>query len=664
MGTALQRLKELPAAAWIAIVGLIASTAIYGWSFPRGLELGFDEGSHYLETERPWASPYFHTLYAWYAHGIWKLLGAKIVSMRWFALVAQLACAAWLAVAARGWLARSGWRTLPPVSVLVPLVMLWSVVCYTIGSIAVTYTSLSAWFSIMWLALVFHGDNREGKTSWSIIAGVWLLALLTCTTKPSTGAFLLGFAFLLTLGWRLPSRPLAARIQRVCICAALVVIVVCSSGLLRLKTGGDPWDLSMESSALMNFVTWAARYVSSDALRLTVVSLWKEPLREVMAALGHYACALGVMVGMMVASVGVRPRAWLGAVALGALIALGCGVVPALQIEFSGWKAFIIALVVTVACAGSVRTPSSRGAVVVGALGAQLAADAWGIIAPGETFFFGADHEFRVIFILLVAAMALLFVRREDLKFNSTANALLIVVIALVMPVLGWFGSGCQLGARAGYHFGVWVVFIVCGVAAVANEQQVRRWLCGLSLGMTLLAVNAIYVCRVPRPINASFPLLNEETKTVRVGPRSESMVFGAKTGGMISRVKSVLKEHGFEKEGPIFAFYDFPGLVFLVGGTSPGATWYMSPGYEHPSSGVGVLAYNTRNILVAPEAEARRAFVFQVDGETSFTSALQQRGLRFPDDYDHCATVNIPAAINGRRKLDIWKPRAKLAAP
>lgn len=674
MTTALQSLKRLPAAAWIGMAGLLFAVGVYGWSFPRGMELGFDEGSHFLETARPWDSPYFHTLYAWYAHGVWRIVGEKVVHMRWFALVAQLGCTAWLVYAARGWLARLGCATrLPSLAVLMPVSLLWSLMCYIIGSVTVTYTSLSGWFSTLWLAAVLQCDQREARPGLVAISLVWMLALLDCTAKPSTGAFLLAASFLLTLGWRLRSRQLVARIQVFTGAAILGVIAVVSSGLLGTSGAHDAWDLSVQDSPLVNFVTWAWRYLNSSALQATLAFFWREPLREAGDALAHDAVAAGVMAGLMVVTHLLRrtpakeTASWVAPATLGVLFTLLARhdvVLP----TWLGGQFFVAAgaFAVVVVCRQWLREPVARVAMLSGVLIAQLTIDAVEIITPGEVFFMGSGHSFRIIFMALLGVTCAASISGDGWRglwyAGGTTNTRLVLLLLLFIPVLGWFGSGCTLGARSGYHYGIWALLIVIMAARIGDEAAGPSSTLVVVTMMTLLAANEIFICRAPRPIAGGFPTLTQETKVVKVGPRSEPLVFSHRVAGMISRVKSTLKDHGFHSGDPILAFYDFPGLVFLAGGRSPGATWYMTPGYEHPSSGVSVAEYNGKKLAAAQLDDLKRAFVLQTDGETTFAPALLDRGIRFPADYEHCATVQIPPAVNGRKTLDIWKPKA--AAP
>lgn len=676
MMTHVRRLQNLSAAAWIAIVGWVASVVIFGWSLSRGLEMSADEGAHFLETARPWDCGFFHTLYPWYAHVAWKAAGASIVRMRWLALVAQMAVTAASVFAVRGWLGRAGWRRLPPIQVLLPLAMTWSLVCYTLGSITVTYTSLSCWLSTLWLALVLHVDNRERTPALWVVALVWVLALLDCTAKASTGAFLLTGSLLLTLGWRLESFRLVRRLHLAAAGGLVAVSALIISNLAGLGGGGpNAWDLTTKTSPLANFFSWAARYLASDALRNAVLTLWKEPVREMAAAASFYSCTLAAAAGFAVANLmsrffeGRRFSLWIAGGIVGCMIAYISGGVVVADHLAAGTRTVVIAFISMFVLVVWNRDEKARVAALLGVLIVQLLYDAVGIVTPGQTYFWAADHEFRLIFLLLISAFALWRLvpdpgRSSQAGEVSSVNGPLIWCFLLAMPVIGWFGSGCSLGARAGYQYGIWTVLIAVFVSAAGQESDSRRNLMTASLLMTLLAVNAVCVTRALRPINAGFPTFSQETREISVGPRGETLVFERKTAGFISRVKSDLKENGFRKGAPVLAFYDFPGLVFLVGGISPGSSWYFTPNnYEHATGQVQVQAFNEQRLRDVPDEMLRRAFILQTDGETSFVEILARRGVRFPDDYERCSTLKIPAGVNSKRTLDIWKPKPATAA-
>lgn len=667
--TILKSLRGISVAAWIAIVGLVASVVIFGWSIPRGFEMGFDEGSHYLETARPWDSGYFHTLYAWYGHAVWKVVGGSVIRMRWFALLAQLACTAMFVRAAHGWFHRARPLSPMPLQVLMPLALTWSLLCYTLGSVTVTYTSLSAWVSTLWLALVLHLDNRTQKPSMGAVLGVWMLALVDCTAKPSTGAFLLTGSTLLTVGWWVPSFRTSRRIHLGIGILFLGISALFGFGLLKLNVDQNAWNLTLSSSPVANFISWAARYLASDGLRAAIVSLWTEPLREMSAALTAYLLTVSCAVAFLVVTCLPRlrewfkSRAWLTGGAFGLLIEFMFGGFSVVDHLSANTRTVVLSFTLMLVFSTLSADLKAGGAALLCVFVSQLILDAVGIVLPGETFFWAADYEFRIVFLLLLGALVLWLYHRKSEAVaqagSDSANRPLLFLFLLAMPVIGWFGSGCFLGARGGYQYAMWVVLILLVVSGIGPARVTKQALLLTSLIMTMLAVNAVFVCRVLRPIDAGYPSLSQETKEVKVGPRSETLIFERKVGGFVSRVKSVLKENGFTPGGPVFALYNFPGLVFLVDGISPGTSWYVQPTQSaHVTAGALIQTYNAQRIRDIPLEQAQQSFVLQTDDDASCAELLAVRGMKFPDEYTHCATVTIPAGVNGKRKLDIWKPK------
>lgn len=657
-------------AGWVAIIGLIAAIGIFGWSIPRGLEMSADEGSHFLEAARPWDCGYFHTLYAWYAHGAWKLLGASVIRMRWFALFVQLGCTMALSLAALGWLRRSGFRQIPAADWLVPLAMTWSLVCYTLGSITVTYTSLANWAATLWLAFVLHFEHREGKTGIGGILLVWIMAVISCTSKPSTGGLLLVFSFLLTCGWRLESSVLARRIQIATLTLFVLVSALLSMKLVSVGSDSGAWDLSVKSSPIANFFAWASRYLASDSLRLAVSALWREPCREMWATLTHYGATTAGVAALLLCRTldrwfsGWSARRLEVAGAFAGVLLVGVagglrGLEETSPTLIQTLMAFAGAMAITV------LNPGAGVAAAVCALFAQFFADAFSIHHPRDAIFWAADHEFRLAFMALVMAAALLWLSGPEkgaaIGRNAAVNLPLIVVATLLMPVIGWFGSGCLLGARAGYQYSVWLIIAAVMLTSASNRTTSWNRFATLvfSLVMTSLAINAIYVTRAVRPINRGLAVAGEETRKIKTGPSSEELVFNRKAAGFLSRVKSVLKESGFKKGDPILAFYDFPGLVYLVGGISPGASWFIPPSSApHVTAGAQIHQYNLQRLADISSDVLRRSFIFQTDHDPTLEALLGSRGIKFPDSYDKSAEISIPSGVNNHRTLTVWKPK------
>lgn len=628
-----------------------------------------DEGSHFLETARPWDCGYFHTLYAWYAHAAWKVLGESVIRMRWFALLTQLACSVALSVAALNWLRRSGCRQVPAPDWLVPLVMTWSLVCYTLGSITVTYTSLANWAATLWLASVLRVDNREQRVGISWLFFIWLTAAICCTSKPSTGGLLFVFSFLITCGWRMKSEVSVRRLQ-----SATLGLFVFGSVLLSLKvfstTGNQAaWDISEKSSPIADFFTWATRYLASDSLRLAVSALWLEPCREMGAALSHYSAATAGILALLICQgldrflpAWSRWRIQMAGAFGGFFLVFQAGGLADFATVSPELKT---ATIVFLGAMGITALNSSAGmSAVVCMFLAQFACDAASIYRPRTEFLWAADHEFRLAFMALVMSATLWWLSKRGGSIasdeKSAVNLPVIVFASLLMPVTGWFGSGCLLGARAGYQYAVWIIIAAIAITSATSHLRRKQIAMLFSFVMTAVALNVIYVSRTIRPINGGLAVAGEETRKVKTGPKSEELIFSQKAGGFVSRVKSVLKNNGFQKGDPIFAFYDFPGLVYLVGGISPGGSWYMPPSTAaHVTAGAKIHQYNMQRLASVSADTFAKAFVFQTDHDSTLGGLMAGRGVKFPDDFDRCAEILIPTGLTIHRRLTIWKPKA-----
>jgi hypothetical protein len=92
------------------------------------------------------------------------------------------------------------------------------------------------------------------------------------------------------------------------------------------------------------------------------------------------------------------------------------------------------------------------------------------------------------------------------------------------------------------------------------------------------------------------------------------------------------------------------PGLVFALGGRSPGVTWYVT-GYP------GSREVLERALSLVPPERLRRAYLLQTTASTEWLTSLDRFGINFPDDYVEHATFTVPYSW-AREEGKWWGPR------
>ena len=235
-------------------------------------------------------------------------------------------------------------------------------------------------------------------------------------------------------------------------------------------------------------------------------------------------------------------------------------------------------------------------------------------------------------------------------------------IIACIVPLIGWLGAHNSIGFESLFQFAPW--------AALACYAQGRIMDALRTEGKVLLLTPAIISCTlfchlwlggVQAPYRQGKPLY-QQTKEVTFTSERLTHFLDGKTGSMVNQTKTLLKDAGFQKGDFILAFYNLPGIVFAVGGRSPGLGWYRDPENSFVHEGIGIdLKNRTEQALMqVPEEKLKTAFIIQTTDSQSFAPILAKRGIRFPADYRQIGAVPKPSHIGGGGLLVLWAPVAR----
>ena len=109
-------------------------------------------------------------------------------------------------------------------------------------------------------------------------------------------------------------------------------------------------------------------------------------------------------------------------------------------------------------------------------------------------------------------------------------------------------------------------------------------------------------------------------------------------------------QEDGFKPGGDVLGFFDMPGVVFALGGRSPGNPWYNC-GYK------GSRAFAQKALSLVPPERLKRAFILETSGSAECMPDLAKFGINFPGDYILCGELVIPYPWT-KETVRFWKPR------
>jgi hypothetical protein len=283
------------------------------------------------------------------------------------------------------------------------------------------------------------------------------------------------------------------------------------------------------------------------------------------------------------------------------------------------------------------------------ALAAALVSSAWMAVhqAPvhnAHFMFFGASAAGLVLLSFMVAMWLV------PSPVNQRSGPASEILVLLLIPFLGWLGTHNPLETNALFQASPWVLLILVMSDRLPgfSSQVMNVTLCMFVTAMLWLGI-VEYPYRLAKP-------LYEQEKPTKIDDSDNVLLMDGRSSSLINQTRTLLKDAGFKRNDPVLAFYHLPGLVYAVGGRSPGLSWYSSFSGVHAGTGIDVASRNHQAILDLPETELRRSYILQSPGAKDFIASLQQRGIRFPDDYQLLGKVPLPGQMNVG-ELTVWKP-------
>jgi hypothetical protein len=214
------------------------------------------------------------------------------------------------------------------------------------------------------------------------------------------------------------------------------------------------------------------------------------------------------------------------------------------------------------------------------------------------------------------------------------------------LPIIGAFGTSNLLWLNALLDSVPWIALVV--LSAVVIEFQVRRPSVAILPVLLVAGFTTAQIAYgiVMRPYLLAEPLFKQTVKL-----DFPETVIGLKvdppTNRLFDELRRVLYSNGFRERDPVIGLYNVPGLVYLVGGVSPGI-----PTYFDDSNARSCRA------LARSRTELDRAFVLMTrELNAELATCMQTAGVDFPAAYVEVGRVYNPysAGPYGWHTQDEW---------
>jgi hypothetical protein len=214
--------------------------------------------------------------------------------------------------------------------------------------------------------------------------------------------------------------------------------------------------------------------------------------------------------------------------------------------------------------------------------------------------------------------------------FVAICGTVNLININLIMHLVPWFG--------------LLLVFMI--ILLGSEKGKIVLPTGTLFIGL-FVAAHILYGAVRPAAPYQTNGVLKLSEPTV-IGSPMTSLKLDHKTSLFYKDMRLAAQENGFREGDDLLAFFDMPGLVFALGGKSPGFTWYFGNWYEGANDAIEYAMS-----LVSAE-RITRAFVLQSSGNQKLPD-LEKFGITFPRGYVLCGSFFFPGTNN---EIFLWKPQ------
>ena len=424
-------------------------------------------------------------------------------------------------------------------------------------------------------------------------------------------------------------------------------------------------------SALDFFVKFpTASIMFSGALMLIVLHMRRLPLREIAIAVG--ILTLGAVTGLAAYSAGVQSlsrslsnyRAEIQGVSaaghnpssiLRSYAQDAGSLVQVLIYHFS--PAFLLSFVIARCYARGWHRTTSRNRYLVSALLAvTLVFTGYKVYALDilDSPYFNRSVTFYAYVIIICFEIIILAATYHSATpveawgqvARRRSDALLGIALLAALPFVGAIGTVNSIFLNAMLGIGGWFALVLVLGLLIEIRTQSRLALFVCIFLPTCFGAAQIAYGTVWKPYLLAAPLL-DQTVALQQPASVAGLKVDAATAEFIAELRSMLHRGSFRQNDYILALYNAPGLVYLMGGVSPGTPTYFENEHARNCRALKTAAFDNRAVFVLATREVAPQTV----------ACMQGAGLLFPDAFVELGRIYNPysASSYGWRAGETW---------
>lgn len=249
---------------------------------------------------------------------------------------------------------------------------------------------------------------------------------------------------------------------------------------------------------------------------------------------------------------------------------------------------------------------------------------------------------------LLLAGLLIATVRRREVIFDT--RVLIVLFLLFTAPLAGSLGTSNPLYNVIQFYAAPWFgAMFVLLLLLTANHTISARFAVCVVLFVGVYAASNTVQGSVYQPAQVKPQRMADQVYPTAVGEPPFYLDLNEGTHRLVDQLSKAARANGFEPGGDIIGFNEIAGLVYALGGRSPGHPVF-------PCCRAGSNAYSKIVLTFASPDRLKKAFILlDVDPESDVVGLLAGVGINFPGDY---LAVGTSTALG--RTFRLYKPRTR----
>ncbi len=274
-----------------------------------------------------------------------------------------------------------------------------------------------------------------------------------------------------------------------------------------------------------------------------------------------------------------------------------------------------------------------------------------GFYRGGMGYFLSVAGFYLSWLMLLSTAVVVTVIYCQRVRYylgdHDLGEGILFVAIMFLLPFVGSVGTGNNIFIGALWYMAPWFGLLLILLAGLSRLLR-NQWILVVgSLVISIFACAQIVTGCLYKPYRLNTGLW-DQTRATEIGHPPTILKLDPETSEFFNRMRQMAQEHGFKPGDDVLGFFDLPGVVFALGGRSPGFPLYTG-GYK------GSRTFAEKALSSVPAERLKRAFILESSNNPQCMPDLAKFGINFPGDYILCGEMFWPVT---KETVQLWKPR------